>query len=594
MTIKTSITAKFVAPVAVLFLLVMTMSSGVLFISFRSALDGELEQRSYATTSLLREEFNSWLGPKYGILRAQVGEVQETYPDGDRLQRTFARFLEGDREIMEVYFGDTVPYSRGGMMRLATGTILPSSYDQTGRGWYRDAAAGNDIVATAPYVDAGTGKLVISLALKAVRDGELLGVAGVDIEATRLTEIAASKKLSEGGVTYLVDGEGKYMTHADQAMIGTGTPFEGPLAGLGAELLSQDRYFRIHRAAGLYTAGIQVPALKGTLITYGPLADIYGSLYAFLWRLAVVSLLGIALAAAMLVPIARSLTKPIMSLAGIAKAMAAGDLSLHVEGSLASRRDELGELAASFAVMQDKVSAVVEEVKTSVAVLTDNSSRLSDAGTALSQGAGEQAAGTEEVSASLEQMSGNIRNSADNAKQTESISLQAAADTEKGAEAVGETVEAMKDISSRILIIEEIARQTNLLALNAAIEAARAGESGKGFAVVAGEVRKLAERSQKAATEISELSARSYTIAETAGRRLERIVPDIRKTAELVQEISASSNEQSLGADQITKAIMQLDTVVQANAAASEKVAAMTEDIASLARNLEETISFFR
>ena len=334
--------------------------------------------------------------------------------------------------------------------------------------------------------------------------------------------------------------------------------------------------------------------MSGILLTYGPLSDIYGPLYVFLYRLALVSAAAIVVAVLVLVLITRGLTRPLLILTTNAKALADGDLNKRVEGTIVDRKDELGELAASFGTMIDRVSQVVEEVKSSVAVLSGSAARLNDASVSMSQGASEQAASTEEVSASLEEMSSTIRSSADNAKQTEAISLQAAQDTEDGAKAVAETVTVMKEISSRILIIEEIARQTNLLALNAAIEAARAGDAGRGFAVVAGEVRKLAERSQKAATEISELSARSFSVAETAGAILQRIVPDIRKTAGLVQEISAASNEEAMGIDQISKAIMQLDAVVQSNAASSEKVAGMTTEIADLAEKLSGKVAFFR
>ncbi|MBF0426111.1 MAG: hypothetical protein HQL66_09885, partial [Magnetococcales bacterium] len=212
----------------------------------------------------------------------------------------------------------------------------------------------------------------------------------------------------------------------------------------------------------------------------------------------------------------------------------------------------------------------------------------------LSQGATEQAASVEETSAAMEQMASNIANNTETSQATEKIAHKASKDAEEGGNAVNEAVTAMKEIASKISIIEEIARQTNLLALNAAIEAARAGEHGKGFAVVAAEVRKLAERSQMAAGEISQLSATSVQVAEKAGGIISKLVPDIRKTAELVQGIASSSQEQTLGAQQINTAIQQLDQVIQQNAGASEEMAATSEELSAQAEILAQAISFFR
>jgi methyl-accepting chemotaxis protein len=194
----------------------------------------------------------------------------------------------------------------------------------------------------------------------------------------------------------------------------------------------------------------------------------------------------------------------------------------------------------------------------------------------------------------MEEMGANIKQNADNAIQTERIALKAAADAREGGEAVSKTVDAMKSIASKISIIEEIARQTNLLALNAAIEAARAGEHGKGFAVVASEVRKLAERSQKAASEITDLSKTSVSVAEQAGDLLAKILPDVQKTASLVQEITLASREQDSGAGQITQALQQLDAVIQQNAASAEELAATAQELSEQSGNLQSTIAFFR
>lgn len=222
------------------------------------------------------------------------------------------------------------------------------------------------------------------------------------------------------------------------------------------------------------------------------------------------------------------------------------------------------------------------------------SQQISSTAQQLSQGSSEQASSVEEVSSSMEEMGSNIQQNTDNANQTEKIARKASDDAKESGQAVTQTVEAMNQIAGKISIIEEIARQTNLLALNAAIEAARAGEHGKGFAVVASEVRKLAERSQNAAGEINELAGSSVAVAEKAGGMLEQLVPDIQKTADLVQEISVASREQNSGAQQINSAIQQLDKVVQQNASASEELASSSEEMSSQAEELQQAIAFFK
>ncbi|MDT8441865.1 MAG: methyl-accepting chemotaxis protein [Desulfuromonadales bacterium] len=279
------------------------------------------------------------------------------------------------------------------------------------------------------------------------------------------------------------------------------------------------------------------------------------------------------------------------SLAGqvkVANQIAEGNLDAKVR--LASDKDQLG---TALKLMVEKLREVIGQVRGAVENVASGSQAMSASSEEMSQGASEQAAAAEEASSSIEQMTANIRQNADNANQTEKIAIQAARDAQEGGQAVTATVAAMKEIASKIMIIEEISRQTNLLALNAAIEAARAGEHGKGFAVVAAEVRKLAERSQVAAGEINDLSTSSVDVADKAGKVLETLVPNIQKTAELVQEISAASREQDAGAEQINKSIQQLDSVIQQNASASEEMASTSEELSSQAEQLAEMISFF-
>lgn len=285
--------------------------------------------------------------------------------------------------------------------------------------------------------------------------------------------------------------------------------------------------------------------------------------------------------------------QPLRSMVAILKDIAEGDGNLSVRLNIKGR-DEIAAAAGYFDSFVDKLSNVVRDVINVADNVAAGSQQLSGAAQELSHQATKQAANAEEISSSMEEMSSSIRQNADDASQTEKIAMKSASDAKEGGKAVTETVKAMEEIATKISIIEEIARQTNLLALNAAIEAARAGEHGKGFAVVASEVRKLAERSQIAAGEISTLSLHSVQVAEKAGMMLDRMVPDIQKTAELVQEINASCKEQDSGASQINKAIQQLDNIIQQNASASEEMASTSEELSVQADQLKNTISFFR
>jgi methyl-accepting chemotaxis protein len=303
------------------------------------------------------------------------------------------------------------------------------------------------------------------------------------------------------------------------------------------------------------------------------------------------TLLAMALFGAGIMALIRSITRPLAEAVEVSNRLAAGDLTMNID---VKGKDETGQLLAAMQRMVVKLRGVVADVKNAAGNVASGSRQLSGGAEQMSQGTTEQAASAEEASSSVEEMNATIRQNADNAQQTEKIALKSSSDASESGKAVTEAVTAMKNIAEKTAIIEEIARQTNLLALNAAIEAARAGEQGKGFAVVAAEVRKLAERSQTAAAEISQLSSSSMNVAERAGRMLSKLVPDIQKTSELVQEISAASKEQTAGAEQINSAIQQLNHVTQQNAGSAEEMASTAEELSSQAQQLQASVEFFK
>jgi methyl-accepting chemotaxis protein len=309
-----------------------------------------------------------------------------------------------------------------------------------------------------------------------------------------------------------------------------------------------------------------------------------------LFFIAIGAIVGI-LASIVGVLMSRALTNPLLQCVNFARSVADGDLTLRVQ---LDRKDELGELAQALNQMSGNLSEVMSSIQEAADQVASSSNELSSSAQAISNGAADQAASLEETSASIEELTASIQKNAENAGEALKVTSEAGPLMENGSGKVASTVDAMKQIAEQIRIVDDIADQTNLLALNAAIEAARAGEMGKGFAVVAVEVRKLAERSQGAAKEITQLASESVALAEQAGQAIGQVTPMVKRTTEMVEEISLACGEQSSGANQIMQAVTQLDQVTQQNSSTSEEAAAASEELAAQSQNMRDLVSQFK
>jgi len=458
----------------------------------------------------------------------------------------------------------------------------------------------------APYAPS-KGEPAAFIAQPIVHDGKLELVVALQLSLEAINSVMQQRGgMGETGESYLV-GSDKLMrsdSFLDPEQHSVLASFAGTVSANGVDTTAVSEVLEgktgteiIIDYNGNSVLSAYTPVKVGDT-TWGLLAEIdeaeaFATVDELLLIMGVVAVLGIigVLLAAWL--IARGVTRPLggepEAMAELARKIAEGDISVDF--------DTTGEATGIYAAMRDmtlKLKGVIMEVQSATANVASGSEEMSSTGQVMSQGATEQAASLEEISSSMEEMAANIRQSAENASQTEQIAQKVATNAIEGGEAVVTAVAAMKDIADKISIVEEISRQTNLLALNAAIEAARAGEHGKGFAVVASEVRKLAEHSQRAAGEIGKSSKSAVVVAEQAGALLEQLVPDIKKTAELVQEISSASREQDAGAEEVNKALQQLDQVVQQSAASSEEMAATSEELAAQSDQLQQTMTFFK
>ncbi len=449
------------------------------------------------------------------------------------------------------------------------------------------------------YTVSGTPTMLTSVVVPIMLDGKFLGVVGADLSLDQIQQEVAKLHPFGTGYAFLISHNAAFVSHPSADRRGK------PIGTSPAEELMKSTLSNVREASGrvhseiLNTEAIEVvvPFTVGrtttpwALAVFAPLDKVLApaqELRQFTILLGVLALIALGVAAVVVV---RRVTKPLGIISTFATRIAEGDLTGRLE---TQSEDEIGILADAFRSMQARLAQVIGEVRAGAAALSSASTQLSTMSQSLSSGTSQQAETAEEVTSNLARMNASISQNAESSRRVEALTIKGVADAGECSRAATETVDAMKQISSRVSIIEDIAYQTNLLALNAAIEAARAGTHGRGFAVVASEVRKLAEGSQASAKQIVALASSSVKVAERSGELLRELVPSINQTSQLVKDVAAMSHEQSSGVSQISRAMLGLNQTTQHNASAAEELSGMAEEMASQAESLLQLMGFFR
>ncbi len=581
--------------IATSFIIIITLSS-VFFFNSRKALVGEVEHGLISEAEKLAEGYEAWINVQFIELSGIARNLNLDY--------TPEMYAVLKKEAGRLGFNSMNPASAEGVLQLESG----GRPDLSGREYMQKVFRTLEPAISDPVFSAVEGEedlLTVLIAVPILRNGSLQGVLIGQRNAGFLSEYLKTIDNGEGSSNYIISDFGYPIAHTDPEVAAakldvieaaqTDSDYRD-LADITQKMINGEEGIGYYRFQG-----------EGKYIAYTPVGDFgwvvgisvpeetaLASLNSLKISMVFTGIFWIIIALIVGVILGNTFSRPIKLLSGDLQTMASGDLRVNIDRKLMNRRDEIGLLAKSMEEMTVNFKRVVGQVLTAVGNISSSSIQVNDSSQMLSSGASEQAANAEEVSSSMEEMNANITQNAENSNVTEKIAIQAALDAKESGETVREAVEAMSFIAEKISIIEEISRNTNLLALNAAIEAARAGEHGKGFAVVAAEVRKLAEQSQKAAGEITELASRTTTLSRESGEKLLKLVPDIEKTADLVKEISAASSEQHAGVDQITTAIQQLDSTIQNNASSSEQLAATSEALAGEAGQLKSLMAYFK
>jgi methyl-accepting chemotaxis protein len=586
---RRSISAKVMALVIVSVVATVGIILGVAYHFVREGYENNTAQAIQSYSNVLHRQIEAYKEGYLDMARAQAmrPNVMDAILAGDaaRLRDIGRADLTGSRSD-QAFFVD------------ANGNVLARlNSDKSGdsvanREGIRRALRGQACVLFDAEVDGGFSLLAYA---PVKRDDAVIGAVVLGQDLSKSTDLVDRAKKDLGAEVTIFSGDTRASTSIESnGKRAVGTKLDNR-AILEAVLRQGRTYFGENRIFGReYRTAYQplknYDAIVGMVFVGMDISDTLRARDFILKCIALAGLASMIVFTALAWWISRMLTRPLIRCVEFARSVSMGETGFTID---VPNKDETGVLAKALNEMAAKLRDVVADVQSAAENVATGAEELSASAQNMSRGAAEQAGSVEEISASMETMRANIRQNAENAQQTQAIAIHAAQDARQGGEAVVSAMAAMKNITEKISIIEEIARQTNLLALNAAIEAARAGEYGKGFAVVAAEVRKLSERSGAAAAEILVLSASSVQVAERAGGMLAKMVPEIQRTADLIQEIAAASQEQNSGAEQINKALQRFDQAVQQNASVSEEIASTVEELSGQAGQLQNTMSFF-